>query len=592
MEVAGSMRVGSRVRFFFAMVAATFAVSAAPALAAPTVSNFTVDAGGNPANAGATGNGADVTISMDIGGTTGSDNNDVDDLTLHLPPGLIANPQAAPKCTVAQLNADSCPAASQVGEVSNDVLVSDLVPLTASGALYNLVAQPGEPGRFGIVLNAVGGLQKIILQSGAALRPSDYGLDSILTNLPNAPGGLPISITGLQLTLYGKAGKSHNQGNFVRLPTSCGTNTVGVDITNKGGQTGSGSTTFDTGNCNALPFSPELSAKIGGPDHTAANTLPPVETSIKQTIDEAGLQRAQVALPKGMGGNIGYLIPDNYCSSAQFAADASQCPPSSVVGNARAASPLLADPLTGPLILIDNPNPTPEDFLPNLGLDLTGSLHLKITGKLGFITVGPDSLTGVTFEGLPDIPIADFNLAFTQDRLNQLARDACKPPAFVLDAQFESFSGATLHDRPTATIQGCGSNPPHGGKKPKAKLKLSHAGSNRPGVLLRLTAGKSKIRAVKLALPSKLKPASTSKLRKHSKASADGKRLSAKKISKKGRSVAVKLGTAKKAKLALRPGSLKAKHPAKPGSKLKFKVMITDVAGKKTTLKKAVKVGR
>ena len=153
MEVSRRMRAKRTLAAMLAALIASLLLSAT-ASAAPTVSQFTVTPG--TANGGATGAGHDVSIHLELGGTSGT-GQDVKDLTIHLPPGLVANPQAAPQCTVAQLNADNCPAASQVGEVSNSVtayITVVPVPLTATGALYNLVPKPGEPGRFGIVLDA------------------------------------------------------------------------------------------------------------------------------------------------------------------------------------------------------------------------------------------------------------------------------------------------------------------------------------------------------------------------------------------------------------------------------------------------------
>src|SRR3954454_22063718 len=93
-----------------------------------------------PSNLGA---GANSNCNIHIGFTDPADQ--VKDLTVHLPPGLVGNPTATPLCTVAQLNADSCPAPSQVGNVTANVNVvvagPVAVPLTIDGSLYNLVPQ-------------------------------------------------------------------------------------------------------------------------------------------------------------------------------------------------------------------------------------------------------------------------------------------------------------------------------------------------------------------------------------------------------------------------------------------------------------------
>src|SRR5262245_15328375 len=95
----------------FAAIAATLALAPA-AHAAFGFNNRGVTPGSTDA-------GANTDVKIDIGIQEPA--HDLRDLTIHLPPGLIGNPQATLKCTEAQLGANNCPAASQVGTVSNDV---------------------------------------------------------------------------------------------------------------------------------------------------------------------------------------------------------------------------------------------------------------------------------------------------------------------------------------------------------------------------------------------------------------------------------------------------------------------------------------
>ena len=73
------------------------------------------------------------------------------------------------------------------------------------------------------------------------------------------------------------------------------------------------------------------------------------------------------------------------------------------MGLATAASPLLSQPLVGNVALVKG-----AGALPNLGLDLKGQLHLLLQG-----TTDISNGNTVTFDGLPDIPIARFQLTFT-----------------------------------------------------------------------------------------------------------------------------------------------------------------------------------
>ena len=305
---------------------------------------------------------------------------------------------------------------------------------------------------------------------------------------------------------------------------------------------------------------------------------------ITQTIEEAGLASTRAILPLGVAADVDYLNLANYCDQSVYDANPANCPNGSVVGDATAASPLLADPLTGHLTLINNPV-----GLPRLGLDLKGSLNMTLFGQLNLFVVDGQARGGVEFATLPDIPISRFKLDFLPNRLNKLGRDVCKPPPLNFLADFHSFSGADLHKEPEVTIEGCGDKPPAGGKKPKAKIKNLAAGE-KPRLKLSVKAGAKKLRSAKLTLPKPLKPASTSKLRQNSKAKAGKKTLGANAVSRKGKAVLVKFGSARKGKLLLKKGSLKASKATDPGTKLKFKVAITDKSGKTTKLTKSVKV--
>jgi hypothetical protein len=572
---------GRRTRGAFALATAAFGVLVlAPAAeAAFGLNGLSVTPVSH--NAGAN---TDVTINIGITEPT----HDLKNLTIHLPPGLVGNPLAAPQCTEAQLSADSCPALSDVGDVSNNVTITVLgflpVTQTVTGNLYNVVPRAGEPARFGIVLNALPFtvpilgpvlLPPIILQSAAELRPSDLGLDTVLKDLPNTAtvAGMPtaIDINSVSLTLKGMAG-SPPKG-FIRLPTSCKTHTVGFDASAHDGQVApTGTATFSTTNCGALPFTPELSARIKrtGP----VNEPVELSTTIAQTIDEAGLLRAQVVLPAGLGGNNPVLA--NKCPVASF--QAGTCPAASIVGTASATSPLQSQGLSGPVALLEPAAPG----LPDLGIDLRGPLALKLKGTLGFT---PEGRNIVVFDNLPDIPISAFTLTFAggPNGLVLPSRDVCAPPPLVFDANFLSHSTATLATTATATVDCSGAGGGGGGgrggnKKPRAKIKLGRLGSDQPTMKLKVKAGSEKLRQAKLKLPRQLGFAAGKDFDRgasvHKVSVAHGRRALTLRASKPAKSF--------KGKFA--HGALVAGHGLERGQRLKFKLKIRDAKGKSTSL--------
>ncbi len=508
----------------------------------------------------------------------------VKDLTIHLPPGMVGNPTSPDVCTIAKLNADNCPPASAAGTTTTETMVwvSKPVlgmPLTVTGTIYNVEAQPGEPARFGIVLRPpasdLGVLPKIILQSAAKLRPSDFGLDTVLQDLPNTSGGMPVDIQSMDIVLQGKAGNPSKD--FMRNPTSCATATTGFDATSyaQPDQVVSGQASFTPTNCESVPFSPQLSATVGSPGHTADGTAPPLTTVIEQEATEAGLRDATVLLPTGIGPTNAEL--GNTCPQEQFLAGA--CPNAALLGTAVAQSPLLSQPLTGQVVLVA---PPAVGQLPLLGLDLRGQLNLQLFGSFLVTATGP----GNAFIGLPDIPISRFELTFEEDHLISSTRDLCRGAAPIFHADYVSHSGATTSEDVAANVEGCG-----GAEKATASVRLTKTRSDAPTLRFTAKAGVDELRSVKLRLPKGLRFAAGETWDDGTRARLDGRNLpdAALKHGKRTLRVQDPGDGGQSLVLTVRDGALD--RAGKLG-KLRFRATLTDVDGEATRLTVAPKRNR
>lgn len=564
------------------MLAAAPAASAAFGLTSPNAQPANLQAGAN----------SDLAITIDVEEAEAQ----LRDLTIHLPPGLVGNPLATPLCTEEELESAEtdgagCPAESAVGTVSNsvDLYVQDLptaVEETVTGNVYNVVPRQGEPARFGIILKAlpftlpVGGsavLPPIVLQSPAALRQSDFGLDTILTDLPQSAEVVPelnltatIDITSITLNLAGQVGDPP-QG-FLRNPTSCTPATISFDGRAWDGQTASGQApSFTPTNCAALPFHPELKAS-GKPKGLGK----PMEFSntISQTIEEAGLANAQVILPNGITGNNDLL--GTTCPRTDF--EAGNCPANTIVGTASATSPLQLQALTGTVALVEPVTPG----LPDIGLDLRGPLALKLTGSL---SLDPGGRAVTTFAGLPDIPIADFKLTFSESPGFVFAGvDLCRESGMTVEGRFKAFSGAETTVNAPITFEGCGDNQGNR-KKPKAKIKVAKQGSKHPAMKLKVKAGSEKLRQVSVKMPRELGFAGGKAFKRGSSVKAGGKKLKGKAVKHTKRSLKLKAkGAVKSFKGKFSGRALKASKKLKPSDRLKFKVKVRDKTGKTTKL--------
>jgi hypothetical protein len=124
---------------------------------------------------------------------------DVKDIVVTLPVGLVGRTSALQQCTLGQLsNAESaasilseCPVASQIGTID---VQAPVLPGLARVPVYNMVPPPGVPARFG--LNEYGAISVLDTQL-----VSTNGAYRLQVSSPNIPQ--PLGLTGIDLNLWG-----------------------------------------------------------------------------------------------------------------------------------------------------------------------------------------------------------------------------------------------------------------------------------------------------------------------------------------------------------------------------------------------------
>jgi hypothetical protein len=422
--------------------------------------------------------GAHADFSLDMAFAPGDD---VRSIVLHLPKGFVGNPQAPALCTQSQFAADACPAPSQVGTttVTATVTPNGLLPQVTqtqavSGRVYNLQPRAGEPARLGVLLPssaALGGLvttDPVRLQSVVSVRTSgDYGLDSTLADLPRTidtnVGTLASHIDRIQLQLTG-----HVPGGaqpFLTNPTTCVPATTTVDAT----------------------------------------------SYVSQGADEATSSKVVVTLPLGVGPDLSAL--NTTCPSADF--DAGTCADATKVGSATAQTPLLADPLTGPVYLVARNG----GGLPQLGIAFGGLLPVKLRAS---VTVGAGARLVSTLDGLPDVPLSSFTLVLDGGDRGLLRSDSdlCAA-APTIDAAFTAQNGVEHTAGAVVDARNCATTAPPvkprtspKARKPAVSARLTGRGLT---VRARVPAGAAKLRGLRVTLPRGLRADAARRLRTRSR---------------------------------------------------------------------------
>lgn len=133
------------------------------------------------------------------------------------------------------------------------------------------------------------------------------------------------------------------------------------------------------------------------------------------------------------------------CTRVQFALN--HCPKGSIYGHAKAFTPLLEEPLKGPVYLRSSNN-----LLPDLVVDLQGQVRIELVGRI-------DSIKGALrtiFDAVPDAPVSKFVLRMQGAKKGLIvnSRDLCASAnraRVVLRAQ----NGKRRTMRPVVRASGC-----------------------------------------------------------------------------------------------------------------------------------------
>jgi hypothetical protein len=173
--------------------------------------------------------------------------------------------------------------------------------------------------------------------------------------------------------------------------------------------------------------------------------------------NESGLAYSRVTLPKTMfldNAHIGTV-----CTRVQFregATEGEKCPAGSIIGSAKAVTPILDQPLEGPIYLRSNP----ERELP----DIAAALHGQEISVVAVAHTDSGKGGGLrsTFEVIPDAPISsvDIDLFGGSKGLIESSRNLCsyKPKATV---NFKGHNGKQQNLKLALKATGCKGHKKH-----------------------------------------------------------------------------------------------------------------------------------
>ena len=114
------------------------------------------------------------------------------------------------------------------------------------------------------------------------------------------------------------------------------------------------SSPFAVGGCKSLAFKPKFTVSTSGHTNRANGANLEVKLSYPSGSfgQDANIARAKVDLPKQLPSRLTTL--QKACPAATFNANPASCPKDSIVGIARATTPILPVPLTGPAYFVSH----------------------------------------------------------------------------------------------------------------------------------------------------------------------------------------------------------------------------------------------
>jgi len=359
----------------------------------------------NPSvSAGVTDNtgGGHTTFSFHLSRDDGDQN--LSGATIETPPGFAGKLARIPYCPdaaladaagalatgLAEQAASACPARSQVG-ISSAAAGAGSRPISLPGKVYLAGPYKGAPISMAIVTPAVAGpydLGNVVVRVALRVDPADAHVTAVADPLPQIVEGIPLRLRDVLVLL--------NRDGFVLNPTNCSPFAVSTQVFGDQGAARALEEHFQVANCGALPYKPRLSLRLSGGLNRRGH--PALHAVFTAKPGESNTRTISVALPEDEQLDNGHI--GNICTRVKFASDS--CPANSVLGSAKATTPLLDKPLEGKVYLRSS-----SHELPDVVMDLEGQFDIELAGR---IDTTKDGALRTTFTNLPDAPISSFRL--------------------------------------------------------------------------------------------------------------------------------------------------------------------------------------
>ncbi len=344
-------------------------------------------------------------------------------LSMHLPQGLLAKLAGVPLCPEPGASQGNCPQGSQVGSVTAATGVGGAPlwipqPGKAPTAIYLSGPYKSAPYSLVVRVPAQAGpfdLGTVVTRAAINVDPNNSTVTAQTDPLPQILEGVPVAYRAIHVDV--------DRPNFILNPTGCTEKQITARVLATNGQVATPSDAYQATNCARLPYTPKLKLTLKGA--TKRSGHPALKAVLTQKPNQANNAKVSVQLPTSQFIDQDHI--NNPCTRVQFNANA--CPPLSILGTAKATTPLLDAPLEGPVIFRSNGG---ERELPDIVADLKGG-GLRVI-QVGFVDSVPVKGTELArlrtrFLSVPDAPVQKITISLFGGKKRGLlenSRNLCK----------------------------------------------------------------------------------------------------------------------------------------------------------------------
>ena len=383
-----------------------------------------------------------------------------------LPSGLTGNLTGIPFCPDADIEAaknvtgaaeeanPSCPAASEIGHSVVSAGVGTVLAQTP-GKIYLAGPYHGAPLSIVSITSAKVGpfdLGTVVIRFALNINPvtaqvevSASGSDPI----PHIINGIIVHVREIRVYM--------DRPNFILNPTSCAPGSIsetidgaGADPSNPADQVPvSASAPFQAADCSSLKFEPKLTVTTQGKTSKADGASLTAKLTVPAALGtQANIGKVKVDLPKQLPSRLTTL--QKACTAAQFDTNPAGCPAASVIGYAKAITPILPEPLEGPAYFVSHGG----EAFPSLEIVLQGyGVRIDLTATT---FISKQGITSSTFNTVPDQPVTSFELTLPQGKFSALAANGnlCRQK-LIMPTAFTGQNGAVINQDTHIEVTGC-----------------------------------------------------------------------------------------------------------------------------------------